>query len=307
MKTILKIIVSAFLLVVSSNSFGQQQAQFTQYMYNTIVINPGYAGNRNVLSINGVHRAQWVGLEGAPRTQTLSIHSPMGQRVGLGLSIVQDEIGPSTETYVNADFSYTIPLNDQGANLAFGLKAGYYSLFVDFGKLLIYNPTDELIQNDNINKRSPTIGAGAYVYTDKWYVGLSVPNMLSTQHYESSLVSKASGTQHVYAIGGYVFEIHKNLKFKPATMLKIAKGAPLALDVSANFLINKKFTLGTSYRLDAAISALAGFQASNQLMLGYSYDYDTTDLRGYNSGSHEFFLRYEFVTRVKGNVSPRFF
>lgn len=303
---IIKRTISVVVLFVGFYAAAQQDAQYTQYMYNTTVINPAYAGSRNVLSINGLYRAQWVGLEGAPKTQTLSIHSPMGERVGLGGNILRDEIGPTSETYVSGDFSYTLPVNDR-TNFAFGMKAGFYSLTVDFRKLLIYDPTDPTIQNNNINQTSPIIGVGGYLYTDKWYIGLSTPNLLKTDHYTNSTVSKATEEMHIYAIGGYVFDINPDLKFKPATLFKMVKGAPLSVDVSANFLINKKFTLGASYRLDAALGALAGFQVSDQLMLGYAYDYDTTDIGQYNSGSHEFFVRFEFITRVKGKVSPRFF
>ena len=306
-KTIIKRTIGFVVLLIGGYATAQQDAQFSQYMYNTGIINPAYTGSRNVLSINGIHRSQWVGLEGAPKTQTLSIHSPMGQKVGMGVNIMRDEIGPSNETYLSVDFSYTLPIDGEGTNFAFGMKGGLYSLNVDFSKLLIYNPTDATIQNNNINKNSPIIGIGGYLYSDKWYLGLSSPNILKTDHYTNSSVSKATSEMHMYAIGGYVFDLNPNLKFKPATLVKMVKGAPLSVDVSANFLINKRFTLGSSYRLGAAVGALAGLQVSDQLMLGYAYDYDTTELRGYNSGSHEFFIRFEFITRVKGKVSPRFF
>lgn len=163
---IIKNAIAVVLLLISFYATAQQDAQFSQYMYNTTVINPAYAGSKDVLSINGIHRSQWIGLEGAPKTQTFSIHSPMGRRVGLGVNILRDEIGPSNETYISGDFSYTLPINDK-TNFAFGMKAGFYSLNVDFSKLLIYNPTDATIQNNNINQTSPIIGVGGYLYTDK--------------------------------------------------------------------------------------------------------------------------------------------
>jgi type IX secretion system PorP/SprF family membrane protein len=303
----IKKIIVGFVLLVTSIANAQQDAQYTQYMHNTIVINPAYAGSRNVLSINGTHRSQWQGLEGAPKTQTLSINSPMTEYVGLGLSIVRDEIGPATESYVAGDFSYTLPLNNGSTKFSFGMKAGLHMLNIDFSKLLIYNPTDDLLQNNVNNKISPIIGVGAYVYDEKWYIGISSPNILKTEHFSKSSVSKAAESLHLYAIGGYVFDINPDLQFKPAVLVKMAKGSPLAIDASANFLINKKFTLGASYRLNAAASALMGFQVSRSTMIGYAYDYDTTDIGSYNSGSHEFLLRFEFFTKVKGKVSPRFF
>lgn len=303
----IKKIIVGFVLLVTSIANAQQDAQYTQYMHNTIVINPAYAGSRNVLSINGTHRSQWQGLVGAPKTQTLSINSPMTERVGLGLSIVRDEIGPAVESYFAGDFSYTLPLNNGSTMFSFGMKAGFHSLNIDFSKLLIYNPTDDLLQNNVNNKISPIIGVGAYVYDEKWYIGISSPNILKTEHFSKSSVSKAAESLHLYAIGGYVFDINPDLQFKPAVLVKMAKGSPLAIDASANFLINQKFTLGASYRLNAAASALMGFQISRSMMIGYAYDYDTTDIGSYNSGSHEFLLRFEFFTKVKGKVSPRFF
>ena len=307
MKKSIQISLYFLVFVITATLEAQQDAQFSQYMYNTNVINAAYAGTRNVLSINMIHRSQWVGLEGAPQTQTLSIHSPLGERLGLGFNIIRDEIGPAMETYGNVDISYTLPIDDRGTNFSFGMKGGVYSLNVDFTRLLIYNPNDATIQNDNINRLAPTIGVGGYLYSDKWYVGISTPNLLKTDHYTNATVSRASEEMHLYTIAGYVFDVNPDLKFKPAALVKMVKGAPISLDFSANFLINNQFTLGASYRLDAAVGALAGFQLSDQLMLGYAYDYDTTEIRGYTSGSHEFFIRFELITRVQGNISPRFF
>lgn len=294
------------MLIMCNDLMAQQDAQFTQYMYNTITVNPAYAGSRNALSFNAIHRSQWVGLEGAPNTQTFSVNSPVGPRVGLGMSVVRDEIGPSVESNVAVDFSYTLPVNDDDLNFAFGLKAGVHLLDVDFRKLDTYNPLDNLLQ-ENINKVSPQIGLGAYLYDKKWYVGLSTPNVLSTEHYDEVSSSTASERLHIFVIGGYVFDLNQKIKFKPAVLFKLVSGAPIGTDISANFLFNEKFTLGASYRLDAAVSALAGFQVTEKIMLGYAYDFDTTELARYNSGSHEFFLRFELSTKTKNKVSPRFF
>lgn len=309
MKKVLIITIYSLLFGLSSlyfNSiYAQQDAQYTQYMYNTISINPAYAGSREMLSINSLYRAQWVGLEGAPRTLTLSLNSPIGMSgVGMGLSVVQDKIGPSDETFAAADFSYTINLSDY-TKLSFGLKAGLNVLNVNFSDLN-YDPADPNAQN--INQTSPTIGAGLYLHSrDTWYLGLSSPNFLETDHYDDHIVSTATEKAHFYLIGGYVFDLSQNVKLKPAFLVKAVVGAPVAFDLSANFLINEKFTIGAAYRVDAAVSGLLGFQLSERLMLGYAYDYDTTDLGNYNNGSHEFFLRYELPTRIRKVVNPRFF
>lgn len=284
----------------------QQDSQYTQYMYNTVTINPAYAGNRGMLSINSLYRAQWIGLEGAPETLNISLNTPLGIRgVGFGLSLYQDKIGPSRESNIALDFSYTIPVSDN-AKLSFGLKGGINLLDVNFSALT-YNPGDPNAENIS-NRLSPAIGLGLYLHSsDKWYVGLSAPNILQTKHYNNIAVSTATEKTHIYLIGGYVFDLSDTVKFKPALLAKTVVGAPLALDVSANFLFNEKFTLGAAYRWDAAISALLGFQLSDTLMIGYAYDRDTTELGNYNSGSHEIFLRFELSSRSRNKVNPRFF
>lgn len=283
----------------------QQDSQYTQYMYNTITVNPAYAGSRGMLSISGIYRTQWIGLEGAPETMAFSLNSPVGIRgVGVGLSFNSDKIGPSMENLLAADFSYTIQTSEL-TKLSFGIKAGFSSLDVDMDKL---NP--EYINDPqlaDVNRMAPIFGAGIYLHSDKWYVGLSVPSFLETAHYDDVKVSAVSEKAHIYLIGGYVFQLNPMLKFKPAVLTKAVSGSPLAIDVSANFLYNERFTFGAAYRFDAGVSALVGFQITDQFMLGYAYDYDTTELGNYNSGSHELFLRFELGRLVRGVINPRFF
>lgn len=303
-----RLVLLGCLYWVAFTSYGQQDAQYTQYMYNTINVNPAYAGSRETLSVFGMYRTQWVGLDGAPDTGVFSLHAPVGDKVGLGLGVINDRIGVSDETSVSGDFSYTLQLTDDGRyKLALGLKATAHVLNVDYSKLNWYNPNDPL--NVNINNRfSPNIGAGAYFYSDKFYVGLSVPNILETKHYDDNEVeSLARERFHSYLITGYVFDLTYDIKFKPAVLAKAVEGAPLQVDVTGNFLFNERFTLGVAWRWDAAISGLAGFQINQNWFVGYAYDAETTKLANYNSGSHEIFLRYEFFNRSKSMVSPRFF
>ncbi|UGU16292.1 type IX secretion system membrane protein PorP/SprF [Sinomicrobium kalidii] len=288
-------------------TFAQQEPQYTQYMYNTVSVNPGYAGTRGVASILGLYRQQWAGLEGAPETAQFSIHSPISYRGhGLGLSIINDEIGPSRDTYVNASFSYKLQLGyDTWLNL--GIMAGGSFLEVNYDKLNIHDPGDPELSG-RLSKFSPNIGAGAYLHASNWYVGLSVPALLETHFYDDIQQSVAKEKMHFYLIGGYVFDLSPTLKFKPAALVKAVSGAPLGVDVSANFLFNEKFTLGAAYRWDAAVSALAGFSITEGLHVGYTYDWDTTGLGNYNSGTHEVFLRFEFVSSSRNRmISPRFF
>ncbi|MBC6998808.1 type IX secretion system membrane protein PorP/SprF [Cytophaga sp. FL35] len=294
--------------------WAQQDAQYTQYMYNTMAVNPAYAGSRGVLSIAGLHRSQWIGLDGAPKTQTLNFHSPVSERVGIGLSIVNDEIGNGTnqETYFDGVFSYTIPLARE-AKLSFGVKASAHLLNVDFNKLANYNNEASSLGLSNIDRKfSPNFGAGVYYHTDNAYIGLSVPNFLKTKHFDDSSSSTsflAEERMNFYMIAGYIFDIHPIWKFKPAALVKAVSGAPLQVDLSANFLYNEKFTLGAAYRWDAAVSAMFGFQLTDQFLVGLAYDREVTELGGtrFNDGSFEIMLRYEFLTRYKRVITPRFF
>jgi type IX secretion system PorP/SprF family membrane protein len=306
---LLVIIISTTFYV---DSYAQQEAQYTQYMYNTLSFNPAYAGQRDVFSVVGLHRSQWVGLEGAPRTQTLSLHSPVGEydKIGLGFSIVNDEIGPTHETNFDLAFSYKIKFSDD-EHFTFGLKLGGHLLDVAFSELNAQTSGDQLLQADINNKFSPNFGFGLfYRNSDKWYLGLSAPNILETEHFENTALSTARERIHFYLMGGYVFNLSDTVKFKPAALLKAVYGAPLQADITGNFLFFDKLTLGGAYRWDAAFSGLAGFQVSDELMLGFAYDRETTALGNtqFNDGSYEVFLRFEMLNKKKGRIiSPRFF
>lgn len=292
--------------------FGQQDAQFTQYMYNTIHVNPAYAGSREVISIFGLYRNQWLGIDGAPITATASINGPINNsNIGLGLSFMNDKIGPLTDSSISADISYFFRTS-KNFKLAFGVKATANLLNIDFTQLNIYNAEDLTIQNNIDHEFSPNIGAGLYLYSNRSYLGLSIPNFFETKHFDESIsnsnsVFLAKERLHYYLIGGHVFDLNPNLKFKPAFLTKIVQGAPLQLDVSANILIQEKLNLGLAYRFNAALSALLGFQVNQSWFVGYAYDFDTTNIGNYNSGSHEIFLWYEFFNHFDRIVSPRFF
>lgn len=296
------------MMLVGMLSYSQQDAQYTQYMYNTINVNPAYAGSRGVMSIFGLHRTQWVGLDGAPVTNAFSVNSPIeNTNLGVGLSFVNDRIGPTVENTISTDVSYTIPVSET-YKLSFGIKGTANLFSFDRDKLNIpsQSQADPLLQSLS-NNFSPNVGAGAYFHSDKSYLGLSVPNFFQTKRYNDNDYAVYKERMNAYLIGGYVFDLSPNLKFKPAFLGKMVQGAPLQLDVSGNFLINDKFVLGAAWRWSAAASLMAGFQVSDGLYIGYGYDLDTTKLAHYNSGSHEIFLRYELFKRQDRIVSPRFF
>ncbi|MCV6629333.1 MAG: type IX secretion system membrane protein PorP/SprF [Flavobacteriaceae bacterium] len=310
-----RIIAAGILFVVFVFKIhAQQDAQFTQYMYNTLSVNPAYAGTRGVFGAMVLHRSQWVGLDGAPKTQTVNIQGPATDALGLGFSIVNDNIGDGTvqETSFDLAGSYTIRVSDKG-KLSFGLKAGGHLLNVNATQLAGYDKEPNPDGRVNIdNKLSPNFGVGFYYHSEKTYFGFSLPNILETEHFdnnESSASKLAIERMNFYLIAGHVFELTPDIKLKPAALLKAVKGAPLQVDFSANFLFNEKFILGAAYRWDAAVSALLGFQLNHQFLVGLAYDREITELGNarFNDGSFEVFLRYEMFTRHKSFKSPRFF
>lgn len=303
---LIKSLMLLVLCLMIKESFAQQDPQYSQYMYNTMSVNSAYTGQRRALSITGLYRTQWVGIDGAPKTQTLSIHSPLkNEKLGLGLSIVSDELGPASETYIDANFSYTIPLGEaESTKLSFGIKGGAHLLSTDWSKGQFQDPDSAF--GRNVSLFSPTVGVGMYLHSETWYLGASVPNFITTNHYDDFQESVAAERLHYYFIGGYVFDLDVNIKLKPAVLLKAVSGAPLIADVSANALFNEKITLGVAYRWDDSLSGLAGFRIKENIYIGYAYDYTTTGLNNYNSGTHEIMLRFE-IKRAGKILSPRFF
>lgn len=304
-----------FFVATIQGLFAQQDAQYTQYMYNTLSVNPAYAGSRGQLTFAGLYRSQWVGLDGAPETFTLNLHSPIrNSRLGYGVSIVNDNIGDGVvqETYLDAVMSYTIDVS-MDAKLSFGLKMGGNMLSLDFNKLRNFD--QEVVAQDNIDNRfNPNFGLGIYYHTDKFYAGLSAPNVLESEYFDNdnsdgSVNFLSAERINFYLITGYVFDMGPDLKFKPALLTKAVSGAPLQVDLSASFLFADKFSFGAAYRWDAAVSGLVGFQLTEQLMVGLAYDRETTELGGtqFNDGSFEIFLRWELLKRFQRTVSPRFF
>ncbi|WP_440122694.1 PorP/SprF family type IX secretion system membrane protein [Tenacibaculum sp. Ill] len=303
------------LIIISVNvCFSQQDPQYTQYMYNTQVVNPGYIGSKNALGLGLLYRTQWAGFEGAPNTGTFTFNMPLGtlKRNAIGLSIINDEIGPSNETGITIDYAYSLILSGR-SRISFGIKGGLSILDVDYSKLNIYDDNDWQFAENIDKKVQPQIGAGIYYNNDRLYLGLSVPNFFNSKHYNSDSANNSNEDAiaierlHYFLIAGYVFDISENLKLKPATMFKWVNGSPLQADLSANFLFNNKFTLGASYRWDAAISAMAGFQITNQLFLGMGYDFQTTDIEDHSNGSYEFFLTFDIFNNPERILTPRFF
>ncbi len=303
----MKKIVYSLVILLGLSASAQQEPQYTQYMYNQSVINPGYAGSLGYGSLFSLYRTQWIGLEGAPKTLNLSYHQPLeNTNLGLGGNIVHDEIGPSTTTNFAVDVSYTIHFENE-SRLAFGIKAGGQLLNIDYTKLNHYNPSDVSFRNNINSQFSPNIGAGLFYYNENSYLGLSVPMLLQTKMYDEFAYSDVNRRQHFYLTGGKVYDLSYNLKFKPAFIAKMVAGAPLQVDLTGNFLINEKFTVGVAYRWSAALSALVGFKVNDRVSIGYGYDRETTRLANFNSGSHEIFLQFDLFKINQQVETPRFF
>ena len=300
-----------YLFGVGTISNAQQDPQYTMHMYNTQVVNPAYLGSVEAVNFGFLTRTQWVDFEGSPQTGSFTISSPVGRRnkTALGLSIVSDVIGPSIEQSLTADYAYTF-FNNYGSKITLGLKAGVSNLNVDYSLLNLASTNDAQF-SENTSLLSPQIGAGIYYNNDRFYAGFSVPNFLKTKHYEvnGSVFASAEAKErmHYFLIAGYVFDISDSIKLKPAGMVKIVRGSPIQMDLSANIYFNEKITFGAAYRLDAAISAIAGFALSDRAFIGFAYDYQTTAIQKFSSGSYEMILRFTIPRKGERILTPRFF
>jgi len=310
----IKYLFSFALLLVSLFSNAQQDPQFTHYMYNMSVMNPAYAtDNAGVINVGGLYRTQWVGAVGAPKTVTAFVHSPIAKRIEMGLSIVSDEIGDVVkENNVYADFAYVLPLSGS-TKLSFGLKGGVTFFDANFNGFQYSDANPDPAFANNINRALPNIGVGTYFFSDKYYIGFSAPNLLETKHLERQDAIASIGVEnvHYFLTGGYVFDLTDRLKFKPAFMAKGVEGAPIAVDLTANVLINNFVEAGVGYRFGDSVSGLVNFYITPSLRLGYSYDYTLTNLGEFNSGTHEIFLLFDLDLLNLGgkgyDKSPRFF
>jgi type IX secretion system PorP/SprF family membrane protein len=306
-------LLNALIILVFATSNAQQDPHYTQYMYNMNVVNPAYAGSKEQLSGALLYRQQWAGLEGAPKTASLALHSPVGKNVGLGFSAISDKIGPIEESNIYADFSYKLNLGDD-RKLYFGLKAGatfhQVGLFSDIGNGFVQNPNDIAFSQNSSNSYF-NLGAGLFYHTDKYYLGFSMPNFFKSTHLElskdGSVYNFGNETQHYFLTGGYVFKLNETTKFKPSCMLKSAVNVPVSADFSGNFLLYDKFEIGATYRLEDSFGGMVNYAITPNLRIGYAYDSIISELKSVAPSSHEFMLLFDLNFPKKVSVSPRFF
>ena len=301
-----KIYFIAVLSLLFSDLKAQQDPQYTQYMYNMSVINPAYAGSKESMSGGLLYRKQWVQIEDAPSTGTFFLHSPVGKNVGLGFSAINDQIGPVTETNLYGDFSYTLNLGGEH-RLAFGLKGGMTLHKVDYNKITgLPNPDDPAFSGGPSSSFF-NIGSGLFYYTNKYYVALSVPNMIKSTYLNVDSTNYGSEELHYFLTGGYVFDINPNLKFKPFAMIKSSFKAPVSFDISTNFLMYNKLELGATYRYQDSFGGMVNFSVTPSLRVGYAYDHITSDLKTTAFASHEVILLFDLNFPKKVSRSPRYF
>lgn len=313
MKTLNKITLVLALNLGSLAINAQQEPMYTHYMYNTLMVNPGYAGSRDALTVTGLHRSQWVNYKGAPIVQSLTMHSPLrNEHIGVGLSALNDKIGPSNNTTILADFAYIMKLNKK-SKLALGLSGGVNIFQANLNTLQLDQQSDPVFQTNIRNRVTPNVGVGAYYSRERFYAGISAPNLLENNY---SVINDASGNtligkqqRHYFLIAGTMIKLNENLALKPTTLVKVTPGAPVQADLTASFIIMKKLLLGGMYRTGDAFGALIGLDVTDQLHVGYSFDwsYGLKTFK-YNQGSHEIMLRYDFIFMNKKQIhTPRYF
>ena len=302
-----KVYIILFIFLFAYNADAQQDPQYTQYMYNMNVVNPAYAGTTEGLSVGLLYRSQWVGLDGGPKTFTFAAHAPVGERVGLGLSLIADEIGPVKETNAFADFSYSLPIGAE-TKLALGLKAGFTFHDIGLRDLTLIDANDDAF-SDNVNEATPNVGAGVYLFQpNRYYIAVSMPNILESNHLDTSNGRKyGSETQHLFAAAGYVFDLSQNFKLKPHGLVKYAFDAPVSFDVNANVFMYDLVEVGVGYRLDDSFSGMVNFLITPNLRIGYAYDSVQSELDIVTNSSHEVFINFDLNFTKKVSRSPRYF
>jgi type IX secretion system PorP/SprF family membrane protein len=291
-------------MLIAATAFSQQQVMFTQYMFNGLVINPAYAGSHEAISLTALSRIQWVGVDGAPNTQTFSIHSPVpNKNIGIGAFFVRDQIGVSTENNFFLSYAYKVKMGK--GSLSMGLHGGFSSLDINYTELGI---DDSKFQGSE-GSFKPNFGAGLYYVSNRFYAGASSPYILRSKTKNASLPSdiQTDQIQHFYLTSGAIFDISPLIKLKPSILAKVVSGAPVEFDFNANVLFDEKLWVGLSYRSFDSIDLLLELQFNPRFRLGYAYDITTSDLRKVNSGSHEIMINYRFVFNKSKIVTPRYF
>ncbi len=311
MKKAIATLITGIALFSGFDAQAQQDPMYSQYQFNTLAVNPAYAGSTDALTFLALHRSQWTSFEGAPVTQTFSIHSPLKKRenmMALGFSVIHDKIGPSKQTGFFADYSYKLQI-DEKTDLRFGLKAGGNLFSADLSDLALDDQNDVAFQNNISGQFLPNFGFGMYWTSEKYYVGASLPKLLRNElgsdlsSTSTSIENIFNEKRHLFFMAGYTMKVNEDIDFKPSFVLKKVSHAPSSLDLSANFLMKKKLWLGLNYRFGDAVGAVVQYKFTESLRAGYSYDFTLSDMGQYSGGSHEIMLRYDIFQKVSEEES----
>jgi len=309
-KLVLTLIALAAISLAPKTGKAQYDFMFTQYMWNEVAINPAYTGSRDAISLVGLYRNQWVGMKGAPTTKSISLNAPVyKERVGLGINYLKDEIGVNSTDYLNLSYSYSIRFKN--STLAFGLSTALGLIKEYYSRAETTDPGDVQFQEDSPRAKMPNAGFGVYYYTDRYYVGFSIPRLIKNQidpKDNFSVINKVDYKyMHYFLTAGTYFNLNEGLKFQPSAMLKVVNAAPIELDLTGQLVIRDTFWVGAGWRSGDAITFLTSVYLTPQLRIGYSYDHTTSELSKYNHGTHEICFGYDFSLKAKKIVSPRIF
>ena len=317
-----RIFLAIVVLASGYSAFAQQDPQYTMYMFNQLAINPAYAGSRECLSATAHYRTQWTGIDGAPKTMSFGIHSPLNnERVALGLQVVNDQLGVTNTTNITATYAYRIPVTAK-SKLSFGLQAtmtNYQNNLTNVITAAASGNADGVF-NSNQSLILPNFGAGLYWYSDKAYLGITVPhiinNQLESRSYTAINSTSAQQFRHLFMMAGYMFKLSEAVKFKPSAMLKYAPNSPIETDLNGSFLLYDALWLGASWRSDVSslrdnltesVDFMAIYEINQMLRLGMAYDLTTTKFNSYTNGTYEFMVGYDFRHKMDRMLTPRYF
>ncbi|HHG83514.1 MAG TPA: type IX secretion system membrane protein PorP/SprF [Bacteroidetes bacterium] len=295
--------------------YAQQDRHFSQYMFNHLALNPAYAGKDGFLASTLIFRKQWIGIEGAPSTQSFAMHGPSrNDRHGFGLQFYNDEIGVTKNTVVNLDYAFRIHLSET-ARLSFGLQGTMGNYRADLNGVRTGSDIDPAVGGDpaftgaaNVNLWIPNAGAGVFFHTQRFYLGASAPRLIEQSLAQNKSISSAIQSRHYFFTTGLVLGAdHAVVKFRPSILVKYQDAAPVQFDLNAHFLIADRLWLGASYRTQDAIVLMAELNLSTFFRIGYAYDITTSDLKNYSTGSHEFMLGFDLNFHKRAMISPRYF
>jgi type IX secretion system PorP/SprF family membrane protein len=305
--TMRRLIIALGFAAGAAAASAQQDAQYSMYMFNQLSINPAYAGSREVLSTALIMRNQWTGISGAPKTSTINVHGPLKKRkVGLGIQLVADEIGPKKSSGILGTYAYHLPVGN--GKLAMGLRGGVYAYTYNWSLIDYKDKADIYNTGTTETNHVPTIDAGAYYHTKTWYAGLSTNHLLRSRltAYENLTGRSAELKTHLFLTGGKAFQISDNFIFNPSLMMKYTKNAPVGVDVNLNVFIDEVVWAGVSIRPGYGFILLGQYQINNKLKLGYAFDAGMNRIGVAGKMTHELLIQYDFNIYKSKTLSPRY-